>query len=357
VGVIAPQLIAWRRDPTAQLAEWVARPRDDDSHGGRTLRMVIPAPPLRTVRRGCFHWSARRLAKRYISQYGRPDLIHAHCAVWGGVAGQELAGELNVPLAVTEHSEAVHRGILTAPDRADAVATYIVADGLAAVSASLAMSMQTLSGRSDIQVVPNAIDTDYFSPSAERRRRGRILSIGNLVAVKGFDLLLRAFAALPEPANTLAIGGDGPELGRLQELAHDLGVASRVSWLGVLSREQVRKEMRQAALFVLASRSETFGVVLLEAAATGLPFVATASGGPDSFVVPELGSLCPVDSVAGLASEIAEGLARREELPPAAMHAHVSDRFGPVATARRLIAFYEAAMAMRRTPFDIHSGS
>ena len=98
---------------------------------------------------------------------------------------------------------------------------------------------------------------------------------------KGQADLLRAFAErfAGDPSVRLGIGGDGPERGRLHELAGSLAIAEQVDWLGALDRDGVRQAMCEADAFVLPSRLETFGVVVIEALACGLPVVATRSGG------------------------------------------------------------------------------
>jgi glycosyltransferase involved in cell wall biosynthesis len=87
----------------------------------------------------------------------------------------------------------------------------------------------------------------------------------------------------------------------LLTLAHALGIAPQVDFLGRISRDRVREEMYSADAFVLSSRSETFGVVLIEALSQGLPVVSTACGGPLDVVGEDDGILVPVDDVNALA--------------------------------------------------------
>ena len=106
--------------------------------------------------------------------------------------------------------------------------------------------------------------------------------------------LLHAFAALHgEPR--LIIFGDGPESGALRALCAELGLYSRVSFRGHCPREELAEAYAAADCFVLASRSETFGVAYIEAMAAGLPVIATRCGGPEDFVTEENGILIPVD--------------------------------------------------------------
>jgi glycosyltransferase involved in cell wall biosynthesis len=160
------------------------------------------------------------------------------------------------------------------------------------------------------------VDTDFFSPptTPPDSTGFTILSIGWLVHRKRMDILLRAFAQsfVGRDHIRLEIGGSGPELAALRELASRLGIAGQVSFLGALGRDDVRYHMRRANLFVLPSSYETFGVVLIEAMATGLPVVATSSGGPKEIVNEKVGRLVLPDNVSELANAMDEEYRLRE---------------------------------------------
>lgn len=135
-----------------------------------------------------------------------------------------------------------------------------------------------------IQVAPNAIDPDIFGARVAELRRERerlrgelgrngcvFLYVGRLDPEKGLDVLLRAFAEVP---GELVLLGSGSEEERLRSEA-----PPRVRFLGPLSREQVLRWYAAADAFVLPSLSEPWGMVLNEAAAAGLPLVATDAAG------------------------------------------------------------------------------
>ena len=115
-----------------------------------------------------------------------------------------------------------------------------------------------------------------------------MLSVGQLIPQKGFELVIRAIARLPEA--TLAIVGEGPEAAALKRLAERLGIGGRVRFLGAMPQERLAAVYNAADVLVLASAREGYPNVLLEALACGTPVVATAVGG-----VPEIVR----DSVAG----------------------------------------------------------
>jgi glycogen synthase len=112
-----------------------------------------------------------------------------------------------------------------------------------------------------------------------------VFGLGRVVEKKGFDLLLRAFAQLERPPGVgLVLGGDGPALSSLRALAASLGLSERVHFAGGLDRVRVARLMRGADVFVMPSRLEPFGIVVLEAWREGVAVVATRHGGPPEYI-------------------------------------------------------------------------
>jgi glycosyltransferase involved in cell wall biosynthesis len=132
----------------------------------------------------------------------------------------------------------------------------------------------------------------------------RLLSYGRYVHKKGFDVLLRALKELVESGvdARLVIGGSGPEQESLSLLAKELGLADRVS-LGVWI-DDVTVALDQSDLFVLPSRDEPFGIVMLEAMARGLPIVTTRTQGPTQVLGDDSAYFAEIDSVKDLTSAL-----------------------------------------------------
>ncbi|HWS45441.1 MAG TPA: glycosyltransferase, partial [Acidimicrobiia bacterium] len=117
-----------------------------------------------------------------------------------------------------------------------------------------------------------------------------LLFVGRIQPLKGVDLAVRCLAALDDPKAVLVIvggpsGADGPsELARVQALAADLRVGSQIRWVAPQRHERLADYYRAADVCIVPSRSESFGLVALEAAACGTPVVAAAVGGLQSLV-------------------------------------------------------------------------
>jgi glycosyltransferase involved in cell wall biosynthesis len=136
-------------------------------------------------------------------------------------------------------------------------------------------------------VVYNGVDPEMFSPGGQPpAEKPVILSVGNLIPIKGHEVLIRSVASLaPEfSALTLEIIGDGPERSRLQALTRQLQIADRVRFLGRQSRHEVAAAMRRCTLFALPSRYEGLGCVYLEAMSTGKPVIGCREQGISEIV-------------------------------------------------------------------------
>ncbi|WP_416375667.1 glycosyltransferase family 4 protein [Neomicrococcus lactis] len=157
-------------------------------------------------------------------------------------------------------------------------------------------------------VIPNGYRDDIFRCviSREQRPPNSIVAVGRLVEDKGFDLIIRAVAAIWSRgcAVSLTIVGDGPELGRLKTLAATLGVSQLVTFAGGVPPDEVNSILNQSRVFVLASRvPEAFGISILEAQAAGCAVVCTAIGGiPEA--VGSYGLLVPPEDADAIALAI-----------------------------------------------------
>jgi glycosyltransferase involved in cell wall biosynthesis len=294
---------------------------------------------------GSLLWSRlmRRLAESYAAVYGVPDLIHGHAALWGGHAAMLASRALQRPFVVTEHSSAVLTTDLSPNERQHAASVYRHASAVIAVSKHLKASVDAVAGMPVAEVVPNTVDVNYFALPPERRSRAAFtfLAVCDLVSYKRVDLLIRAFARLHvrRPKTRLVIAGTGTEGPRLRALARALAPAQAIQFTGALPRWQVRQWMREADALALCSDCETFGVVLIEAMAMGIPVIATRCGGPEEIVTPESGVLVDRDDSEALLHGMHELLRRRFD--PLAIRENARRRFGYPAIANRLCAVYE----------------
>lgn len=216
------------------------------------------------------------------------NLVHAHAPMPCGHAAMLLSAELGLPYVVSVHgldafsTEQVHG---RAGDWCRRISQRVYQSSRRVICISERVRELVLEGTGPhcrTSVVYNGVDSDVFSPGSEPASGGSsVLSVGNLIPIKGHEVLVRAVAALASDfsALTLDIIGLGPEQSRLQTLARQLGIGGRVRFLGRQSRQQVAEAMRRCHVFALPSRYEGLGCVYLEAMAAGKPVIGCRGQG------------------------------------------------------------------------------
>jgi glycogen(starch) synthase len=258
---------------------------------------ALPCPlPARTVRSALsFLWRGPRAALAWASalRRDRPAIMHVHCFGPNGVWATVAARLARKPLAITSHGETF--GDANDVFGQSALLRWGLRRGMrqaAAVTGCSARVVTDLEARFGLevgrgQVVANGVQLDEASSQAPTGLPDRyVAAVGRLVANKGFDLLVRAFARAELPGDVhLVIGGDGPEHDRLRTLAAELGVADRLQLPGRLERGQVVSVLGGALALAVPSRAEAFGIALLEGWRAGVPVVATTRGGPADLVL------------------------------------------------------------------------
>lgn len=278
----------------------------------------------------------------------RPDVIHAHVYA-AGLLGVVLGRVLRVPVVVSEHLSSFQLGTLSSSARRMAEVAFRGAAVVCPVSEALKRATQPLAPDTRFEVVPNVVDTELFRPGAAAGAAGPLLFVGMLDELKGVSTLLRALAAVRADGRPVRLDlvGRTPGLEHYEALARDLGLeGDAVTFHGVLPKEHVAALMRGASALVLPSRTETFGVVVIEALASGLPVVATRVGNLPELVDDAAGELVDPDDAPALAAAIGRVLDGRARFDRAALAGRTRERYGLEAIAERWREVYLTA----RTP-------
>lgn len=310
---------------------------DGVEDGLRTIRVRYRRPRARPAGLG-FQLAGMLAALRRLRREGWvPDIVHAH-VYQAGLPALALGRRARAPVVVTEHYTGFQRGLVTGYERLLARTAFGRADLVAPVSEDLAGHLRAVAPRARIRVLPNTVDTAVFHPAAtvsEGAGAGphppRLLTVGSLAEKKGQRYAVEALALLdagPFAGATLDIVGGGPLHGALTEQARALGLGDRVRLRGELPKEEVAAAMRASDVFVLPSTDETFGCVLIEAMACGLPVVATRVGGVPEVVGDGEGALVAPGDAAALAEAVAATLADSDDGRRDAIARAVADRYG-----------------------------
>ena len=168
--------------------------------------------------------------------------------------------------------------------------------------------------KTEIQMVPNGVATDIFTPIEKNNETVKIFFIGRLTKQKGGDLLLQALSCISSQNWELEIIGDGPENETLNRLAENLGIKSKIKFTGWVNREDIIAKYQNADILVLPSSDEGMSNVILEGIACGLPVIATDISGTNELVkTGENGILIPVNNIDAL-KEALDNLLNNQDL-------------------------------------------
>jgi glycosyltransferase involved in cell wall biosynthesis len=351
-------------------------PLDDTIGGVRVRRFRYGPDAAETLAyAGTMHeqvlrsWRARARLLRFLLAFRhavraavrdfQPLVLHVHWWFPGGLTVWPRRGlPRALPVVLTSHGTDLFLLDRFRAARILAARVFAQATEVTVISSPLAPRVRALGVPHDrVTVVPMPLDAAAFpaAPSDGRREADLILFVGRLVERKGAEFALRALAqARGQTRARLVVAGDGPERPALERLAAELHVQDRVTFTGMLPPHDVAAWYRRAAVLVFPAvtdwkgEQEGFGMVLVEAMRSGLPIVATRSGGiPDVIADDATGLLVPERDPAALGAALQRVL---DDAPLArrladTAQADVQRRFAPARIAQTFAAVYARAAA------------
>jgi 1,2-diacylglycerol 3-alpha-glucosyltransferase len=306
---------------------------------------------------------------RALPAIGRFDLVHVQTPFVAHWAGVRAARRANVPLVLTYHThfeEYLHHYVPFAPRpllawiaRAASRTQCHQAARVIVPSPTFHEVLRGYGVKTPITVLPTGLPEAAFVPgdgAAFRRRhliaadRPVMLNVGRMAHEKNLPFLLDVAVAVraEQPDALLVMAGEGPARAALARRAAELGLGDSVLWVGYLDRETELLDCYRAAdAFVFASRTETQGLVLLEAMAQETPVVSTAVLGTRDVLASGEGALVAPEHVAPFAALVLRLLRERtlRETIGAAGRAHVEQCWSAAASAARLVELYREIAA------------
>ncbi len=305
-------------------------------------------------------------AESALTRLGPVDVIHAH--YWtSAVAALPVARQVEAAFVVSLHTvAAVKNALLPAGERPEGAerlaaeqALVAAADAVIASGPFEARALVEAYGAdaAKVHVVAPGVDHAVFFPAPARRsaadgvgggdQQAQLAVIGRIQPLKGQDLAIRALSELPAGVNLTVAGAASGRSGAaylasLRDLVAARGLGGRIDFAGALARDKVAALLRSSALCLLPSTSETFGLVALEAAACGVPVVASRTSGlADSVVDGVTGILVPGRDervwAAAIGALLDDDAGRTRLAEHAAVHA---ESFDWKLTAARLESIY-----------------
>lgn len=262
-----------------------------------TKQLAIPIEHFRLKRGKVELKAAHKICK---NNDINPDLIHAHFTFPSGYVALELSRSLGVPYIVTAHGYDIY----DLPFQNDQYFT-IIEDVVKNASKIITVSSRNEKilvekfkiKKDKIIVIPNGFDKSLFKIQSMESARNELglsdkkrvmLCIGNLLKVKGFDILIRSVHKMKDELTDVEfhIVGDGPEKDTLEKMIQDLKLAETIHLVGAVPHDLIPKWIAACNGLVIPSRDEGVPTVLFESIACGTPVIGTSVGGIPDIIDP-----------------------------------------------------------------------
>jgi 1,2-diacylglycerol 3-alpha-glucosyltransferase len=335
------------------------------SDEGETLRIpsrYLPRDPEdRLMRIGKIRALRPALAGRAF------DIVHIQTPFIAHYQGTSLARMMRLPVVETYHTyfeEYLHHYVPLMPRaamrflaRRFTTSQCNALDALVVPSEAMRGALEAYGVRCPMQIIPTGMEMERFASGDGARFRAKLdiqpdqptlVHVGRIAHEKNIDFLFRVLRKVADrvPRVVMIVAGEGPALAHCKSLVASLGLGNQVRFVGYLSRDSELLDCYRAGdLFVFSSRTETQGLVLLEAMALGVPVVSTAYMGTADIVKPERGARAAPDDENGFATLVMELLAN--PLMRAVMSAEArtyAATWSAQAMAAKLAAFYSSTL-------------
>ena len=271
------------------------------------------------------------------------DVIHSHYSAIPGALTTFFARQYHIRHLITEHINPyskiadnwiTYRLSKYALEKCDCVLT--VSDYLKHQILSYPIKPKR------IETSYNPVNTDLFIPRNEQNHQKTILFVGRLVNFKGALRTVLAFRDICRqiPEWTLKIVGDGPDKKALADFVINNNLQARIKLLGAKTKEEIAVELNYSGFFVFPSEHETFGLVVAEAMASGLPVITSDTSAFPEFVGEETGILVNPLSISDLSEALLTMIENYSDYDPQKIRKIIVDRFSMAVFGQRLFDLY-----------------
>ncbi len=302
--------------------------------------------PGRSYWRERFLWSADAVSifKKYILVEGMPDIIHVHSALNGGLVALKIGKKHGIPFVVTEHSSGFYQDYFNKSDKKLLRKIYSKSARNITVSPVLAETVNTyLDSNFTFEWIPNFVNSMFINNNKRKQIDGFVfLSVGALNENKNHSDLINAFIGIfRNKINIkLRIAGSGKLKSKLLSLIESENMGEQISLLGKVERVNIVDEYKNADCLVHTSKYETFGVVIIEALASGLPVISSVCGGPEYIVNKGNGVLFPIGNIEELQKQMLFMWRNKGKYSPELIKRDCFNKFGEKTLVNTLLGMY-----------------
>jgi glycosyltransferase involved in cell wall biosynthesis len=287
--------------------------------------------------------------KHYVKENGKPDVIHAHSVVWGGVVANYISQKENIPYFLTKH----YTGWIIEPRRSDSKAfrkllNRTVANSEKTFVVSSYYKDELLKKyplkKNKLRVMPNIVNSIFYENRCEVKIGDpmRLIVIAYLIKRKNHIMLFQAIKLLKERgvATALKVVGNGAYEKELRDYVSSNGLEKDIHFAGLLSRFEIVEAVKESHVVISASTFETFGVNIIEGLAIGRPCVVLDSGGPRDIIRKKDGILFSENSSDAFANAIQEVISNYKDYNQNEIAASCNTRFGEHTIYKMLYSEY-----------------
>lgn len=318
----------------------------ENDQGLRTYRMLWNNwfPKMKFLQILFFKLLGLILFRRYVKEFGKPDIIHCHSLMMGGWLTEKISDEYKIPFVITEHNSLFFRGLHK---------IYYTKISEICNKSSLCLSVssdyckilkKTIPDSPDWITHNNIVSQKFLSTNIKKKVKDPFvfISISSLYKHKNIPLILKSFKKFNEdhPKSELKIIGVGSEIRFLESLKEKLEVKN-VSFLGRKTREQIVHELNKSNVFVLGTKYETFGVVLIESISMGVPVIVTDCGGSSDIMNEEVGRVTKQNDVEDMYKSMIDVYNKYDEFIPQNLRNYSKSKFSEKKLSPILVKHYD----------------
>jgi len=311
--------------------------------------------------------------KKVINEFN-PDIVHIHHPFLLSSPAIMYGKKLGIPKILTLHTQYEQYAyyIYPIPERVTQEAIKIIISNLAyktdcitTPSASMEKIIENYGIKNRIEVIPNAIRLDSFREKNElkcleirkkyniKKDDKIILFVGRVAQEKSIDKIIKALAIIKKRSigkEKLLIVGNGPAMDELKQLTRSLKVEEDVIFPGTISYEEIQHYYKMAYVFTIASTTETFGIVTIEALASGVPVLAIKAPGAVDILTDGLDGLLVDDDVEKIANALEKIIKEpelREKLSQGALK--TSEKYSIDTISERMLILYREIIEINKS--------
>ena len=282
--------------------------------------------------------------EQYIDVNGKPDIIHAHNIIYSGLVAQIIKEKYEIPYIITEHSSIYMRNQYNKYLRL--INEKIVFNSnLYAVSNKFSEVLKNIFKLDEVGVISNVLSPLFISPYQYQKDKDvfNFISIGNFTKNKNHRLIIKSFLKAFESTDNviLTLVGSGPEKTILNKLIENSGRKQQFKVFKYLDQNEIKKLMYECDCFILSSNFETFGVVIIEAMACGLPVIATKCFGPEDILNKDCGILIEKNNSAQMVDSMRLMFNSGEKFVAKEIRKFALDNYGDISFINKIDNIYK----------------